>query len=54
MKLSQYIETSQEKDSNIKQSILNITDMLKEIREQTEGMSDGINELYGAIVNKEI
>ena len=28
--------------------------MLKEIREQTEGMSDGINELYGAIVNKEI
>ena len=54
LKLSQYIETSQEKDSNIKQSILNITDMLKEIREQTEGMSDGINELYGAIVNKEI
>ena len=54
LKLSQYIETSQEKDSNIKQSILNITDILKEIREQTEGMSDGINELYGAIVNKEI
>jgi hypothetical protein len=54
LKLSQYIETSQKKDSDIKQSILNVNDILKEIRDQTEGMSDGINELYGAIVNKEI
>ena len=53
LKLSEYIEASNKKDSSVKKSILNLYDDLKEIKENTEGMTGAINELKESIESKE-
>jgi hypothetical protein len=54
LKLSKYVGNSQKKDTDIKNSILNINDVLRDLKEQTEKMSDSISELHGCIANKEL
>jgi hypothetical protein len=54
LKLSQYIQASHKKDSNIKESILNLHDELNQIKESTEGMTVAINDLKDLIETKEV
>ena len=54
LKLSQYIQVSHDKDSSIKNSILNLQEELNQMKENTENMFGAINELKDFIEKKEI
>jgi hypothetical protein len=53
LKLSQYIQVSDDKDVSIKSSILNLQEELNQMKENTEKMSGAINELKESIEAKE-
>ena len=54
LELSQYLNMSQEKIKSIKNSVLDFSEAMGDIKEKTEKMSDAINELKDSIQSKEL
>ena len=54
LELSQYLNMSQEKIKSIKNSVLDFSDEIREIKEKTEKMSGAISELKDSIQSKEL